>query len=215
MVSAMSDAATLAALRGKALAALLWGHGVVVIDVPRGHPGLFVPTPNGHNHRILLRTGRSPNDTLHTLCHELGHFWAYSTGRRAQSYTKALQTFEVWEAALRTVADKNPSVRQYPRGKAPIAAWDQAIRDATLQRPNPLTAAERQDIVDEETRAWCLGWEIGKAHRLDPATYSVQANAALTPYFDRVGLAPVQWSTVDCTLSLSRTDRYFVVDLCP
>jgi hypothetical protein len=88
-----------------------------------------------------------------------------------------------------------------------------ARADCKLEVPNPLTDDERKDIVAEEVRAWCFGFEVAKALRLDADLVIGKANAALGVYFERLELPSVAWRPTSCTDSFSNKDRRYIEEL--
>src|SRR5689334_5719388 len=102
-------------LRSSASSVQVRAECVVVSDASTGDPGLFVPKRGQNPNTIFLRTGRDDLDTAFTLCHELGHFWAYATGRRSREYESALRQQQKWESTIAAKARNHPTVLAYPR----------------------------------------------------------------------------------------------------
>jgi hypothetical protein len=205
-------------LRGRALATPLNGWRLVrIVDRSFGYPGEFVPSRDPHQLTafILLRTGRSPRDTLFTLCHEMGHFWSHSTGRRDATYVRAVVEFTKWQSSLDSDIRNSPEVLASSRGSAAFAlAYDNALKSALSRRPNPLSEAERYAIVSEERRAWCFGYYIVEALKVPTGEkFEAEVNSSMANYCERVQIAAVVCEVKGCGEDLTSTEREFIACL--
>ena len=214
----MNETEALSRLRQRAVTMRLAGKGIdKVIDSSKGPVGVFLPPVQHRKEAIVqLRTGRSDGKTLMTLCHELGHFWSYATGRRTASYERALRKFGSWESILDSKIHNHDAVMALalkPGSPIPNDVYATALADSKREKPNPLANDERKDIVAEEVRAWCFGFAVAKELHLDADLIVGEANTALHYYFERLELPSVSWEPTSCTDSFSNEDRRYIEGL--
>ncbi|HTB72231.1 MAG TPA: hypothetical protein VK762_03255 [Polyangiaceae bacterium] len=212
----MTEEELLTLLKKRSITARLHGKGVDnLIERDDGFPGLFMPPSRQRKSAIFLRTGRTVRKTLFTLCHELGHFWAYATNRRTDSYELALRRQQVWESAIALKVHNTESILEYAKpSEAPKEVYSKALADAERDKPNPLSEDDRQEILAEEVRAWCFGMKIAKALGVaDTDAFCAEANTALGNYYQRLKLPCAEWAPTNCNCNLAVEDERFVLEL--
>jgi hypothetical protein len=160
----MQDSQALKFLRIRAETIPFHGHDLVVEDNPdpKSDPGLFLPAKDERGDTILLRlVERTDRQILHTLCHELGHFWAYASGRRDKSYSDALTAYKHWDKGIEALAMNLDETRRYRSpGEVPRDTWEKAVTTQRLRSPLQLRNDGKRIIFEEEQRAWAFGYEI-------------------------------------------------------
>ena len=212
----MNEAEVLSKLKQAAESASLHSKRVDKVLYRKGPPaGVFLPPAGtqGETH-ILLRSGRPVDATLLTLCHELGHFWSYATGRRTQEYEKALLHLNRWMSSLDSKVRNHDAVMAFPSG-APIPEEVRtlALANAKREKPNPLALEQRWAVVSEEVRAWCFGAELAKVLGVPEGRVLAEAQVALGYYYELVELSPTAWSSASCIEDLLAEDRRFIEEL--
>lgn len=214
--SMTTDAKILVLLRKRAITVRLRGKSLDgVIDQDFGPPGLFMPPQRHRKTNIFLKTGRTDRQTLFTLCHELGHFWAYATNRRTASYGQALLRYQVWKSNIASKARNAEAVLRYPTtSDVPKEVYARAWEEAEAKNPNPLSGEEKHEILAEEARAWCFGVKIAIALGVaDTDDLYTEANAAMGFYYQRLKVPSVEWTPTSCNCDLTPEDTRFVGDL--
>jgi hypothetical protein len=212
----MTEADMLVQLKKRAITVRLRGKGVdSLVERDTGPPGLFMPPLRRPKTAICLRAGRTDRKTLFTLCHELGHFWAYATDRRTPSYGRALFRYQDWESTVTLNARNTDAVLKYPKFcDVPQEVYAKALEDVERNEPNPLAEEDRREILAEEARAWCFGGKIALAFGIsDTEAFCVEASTAMGFYYQRLKLPCVAWTPTSCNCNLTPEDERFVVDL--
>ena len=180
-----------------------------------GPPGLFVPSGGKEKSKIFLRSGRPVPTTSRTLCHELGHFWAYATSRRTAAYDGAIHRYMGWEGTIVSRANNSQAAMRYENAsKVPKEVFQKAVEAAVSEMPSPLSEGEKAEIVAEEARAWCLGLKVAVALGIsDVGAFCAEVNSALGFYYLRLMAPAVEWTPASCNCSLTDEDERFIADL--
>ena len=185
-----------------------------VVETRDGTAGMFFPPMRGRGATIHYRSGRDALRTLFSLCHEIGHFWAYATKRRTKEYDSARLRYSVWENKVTLHMRNADAVQQYPPGAAPCQVLEEARQQAYRAHPCQLSEEEKREILAEENRAWCFGFHVAsKLNVSSKDSFVAEAAAAMNAYADRLFATPVGWTESDCLVRLSEEDCSFLTAL--
>jgi len=209
--------AALSALRDRVLELPLHGKRLDrIVDCDSGPPGLFTPPSFARELSVIhLRRRRGPEETLVTLCHELGHFWSYASSRRSVAYERALFQLTAWESSVSSLIRNADEVQ---RCGGVETAPDEVVASVRLRvlhkKPCPLTAQAQEEVIVEEGRAWWFGFEV--AGRMAPESVvllRLRASESLRAYLDRFGGQPAPWTPAAFSCPLDPDDKAYLVSV--
>jgi hypothetical protein len=72
---------------------------------------------------------------------------------------------------------------------------------------------ERMEILAEEARAWCFGFEVAKRLGIEVDAFVAERNAGLGAYCSRLDLPRIDSISMNCTCNLSDIDQRYIRDL--
>ena len=202
----------LARLRLRSGTVSLAGRTVHIVDVkPKNAFGLFLHRKN----EIQLAPGRPDRETLFTLCHELGHFRAHARSRRTVDYDRALYTYQQWVADLECKVRNSGAFLSIKSGDpVPAETRKMVWEREKAKKPNPLSPAERAEILGEETRAWCFGFAlVSELGGIASGAFVSEADSALRIYSEDLNLPINRWLPSPCVCGLDDIDKSYILGL--
>lgn len=160
------------------------GTGVLGEFRPRSHSN----TGDNELHYVEPGPERNPQLVLITLCHELGHFWAHYSGRRASNYLgrnnkdpkSPSARYQMWRIdlhgkvtnrLLQSITESHPEwTQRYDVVRAEIAALE------------PLGDADVRAVLDDERTAWHFGFLLARRLGVPASAFLAEASDALAIY---------------------------------
>ncbi len=201
-----------ARLRLRSETVSLAGRTVHIVDVkPKNAFGLFLHRKN----EIQLAPGRPDRETLFTLCHELGHFRAHARSRRTGDYDRALYKYQQWVADLECKVRNSDELLSIENGDPVPAETRKTVWEREeAKKPNPLSPAERGEILGEETRAWCFGFAlVSEFGGVMADEFASAADSALRLYCEDLNLSVDRWLPSPCVCGLDEMDKSYIREL--